>query len=333
MKKFWNTIAKDFWIIILDILAVNVAYFLSLIVRFYVNFQLRDVAKNGYLPIFFRFAPIYTALAILVFALFRLYGGMWRYAGVNDMNRIVLANLVTAAIQVIGTTVVFLPPAKHRMPFTYYLIGAVLQLLFIILIRFGYRILLVEKKKLSMKKSAAIPTLIIGAGETGRKAVNHLEESTAFRPVVIVDAQNAGKSMNGVPVTGDLDKALQNVQAIVIADPTLDAEARRQIQAKAKERNIELRDYTGYLSNLGGKVPLSSLLELTKGPVTVTADGQERRYESGEEALKEITGTYEVTAIREPKIELRKPTSVAYAGFEAWAKEHKEQTGEDVSFF
>ena len=41
---------------------------------------------------FLKFAPFYTILCILVFAIFRLYGGMWRYAGINDMNRIIGAS-------------------------------------------------------------------------------------------------------------------------------------------------------------------------------------------------------------------------------------------------
>lgn len=333
MKKIWDAIAKDLWIILLDVFAVNAAYFMALLVRFYGDFQFREIARDYYIPNFLRFAPFYTVLAVLVFMAFRLYGGMWRYAGINDMNRIIGANLVTTVIQVVGTFFIFTPVGKHRMPYTYYVIGAVIQFLLIVLIRFGYRVLLVEKKRLSAKKSANIPAAIIGSGETGRKAVNHLEESGTFRPMVIVDRANAGKTLNGVPVVADLDKALQDVQAVFIADSSLDAEERRKIRTKTEALGLELRDYTGYLSNLSGKVPLSSLLELADGPVAVTVDGQENVYESGEAALKAIIGHYEVAAIRGMKVELRKPDAVAYAGYDAWAKQHKEETGEDVSFF
>ena len=327
MKKIWDTVARDLWIILLDILAVNAAYILALLVRFYVNFQFRPTVRY-YLTDWLRFAPFYTIACIIVFALFRLYGGMWRYAGVNDMNRIIGASLVTTILQVAGTLAFI-----RRMPITYYVIGAILQFFFLSLIRFGYRFLLVEKKKLSVKKAAAVPTMIIGAGEIGRKAIIYLEESAAFRPVVIVDRKNAGKTLNGVPVTADLDKALQQVKAVFIADPTLETEERKNIRAKTEALGLELQDYSGYLSNLGGKVPLSSLLELAGGSVTVSVDGQEREYESGEAALKEITGHYEVSAIHGMKIELKQSASIPYAGYDAWAKQHKEETGEDVSFF
>ncbi len=327
MKKFWDTVAKDLWIVLLDILAVNLSYFLALLVRFYVNFEFRPTVTY-YLTDFYKFAPFYTIAAIIIFVLFKLYGGMWRYAGINDMNRIIGANAVTTLIQVLGTALFI-----RRMPITYYVIGAILQFLFLSLIRFGYRILLVEKKKVAAKKTPAIPTLIIGAGETGRKAINHLEESTAFRPTVVVDKKNAGKSLNGIPVVEDLDKALQKVQAVFIADPSLDSNERKNIKEKTDALNLELQDYTGYLSNLGGKVPLASLMELTNGPVAITIDGQENEYPSGEEALKALNGKYEIASVGNLKIELKKPNAIAYAGYETWAKQHKEETGEDVSFF
>ena len=115
LKKFLSGITRDLWIMLLDIIAVNAAYFLALMVRLYVNFEWREVARDYYLPAFIRFAPVYTVLVILVFAAFRLYGGMWRYAGMNDMNRIICASAVTAVIQVVGTLFVFTPGGHYRV--------------------------------------------------------------------------------------------------------------------------------------------------------------------------------------------------------------------------
>ena len=37
MKKIWNLVAKDLWIVLLDIIAVNAAYYLALLIRFFGN--------------------------------------------------------------------------------------------------------------------------------------------------------------------------------------------------------------------------------------------------------------------------------------------------------
>ena len=326
MKKFLDSIARDLWIVLLDIVAVNAAYFLALIVRFYVNFEFRPTVSY-YLTDWLHFTPFYTLLAIIIFALFKLYGGMWRFAGINDMNRIIGASLATSILQVVGTALFI-----RRMPITYYVIGAILQFLFISLIRFGYRILLVEKKKVADRKTPAVPCAVIGAGETARKAIHHLED-TPFRATMIVDKKTAGKTMDGINIITDLDAALAGVKAVFIADPNLSAEERKEIRDKCEAANIELQDYTGYFSNLGGRIPVSGLLELVKGPVTLCIDGKEEKYDSGEAAVKSLKDRYEIKTIQGARIELTKPSSAAYIGYDAWAQQHKEQTGEDVSFF
>ena len=183
----------DIWIVLLDIIAVNMSYFLALMTRFYVNGEFRTTVSY-YLTDWAKFTPFYTLLALITFAAFRLYGGMWRYAGINDMNRIIGANAVTVLIQVIGTALFI-----RRMPITYYIIGAILQFLAVSLIRFGYRILLVEKKKVAGRNAPAVPSMIIGAGETARKAIRHLED-TPFRAAVVVDEASAGKTLDGIPL-------------------------------------------------------------------------------------------------------------------------------------
>ena len=326
MKKIWDGIAKDLWIVLLDIVAVNSAYVLALLLRFYVNNEFRPTVSY-YLTDWLHFTPFYTVIAIIVFVIFKLYGGMWRFAGINDMNRIIGASLVTAVIQVIGTLLFV-----RRMPITYYVIGAILQFLFISMIRFGYRILLVEKRKVANRKVPTVPSMIIGAGETARKAIQHLED-TPFRTTVVVDEQSAGKTLDGINVTKDFEDSLSSVRAVFIADPNLTAEKRKEIKEKCEAAGIELQDYTGYLSNLGGRIPVSSLLELAKGSVTLMIDGKEQAFDSGEAALSSLRDRYEIRSIEGARIELAKPSSSAYVGYEAWAQQHKEQTGEDVSFF
>ncbi len=332
MKKIWDSIAKDLWIVLLDVIAVNAAYFLALLIRFYVNFEFRAVAKDYYLPAFLRFAPIYTVLCFIVFVCFKLYGGMWRYAGINDMNRIIGASLVTAVIQIIGTTFIFTPEKYGHMPITYYVIGAILQFLFITLIRFGYRILLVEKKKVSNRNVPTVPSMVVGAGETARKAIHHLED-TPFRATVVIDEKSAGKTLDGIPIKADYQENLNAVRAVFIADPSISTEKRKEIKEACEAAGIELQDYTGYLSNLGGRIPVSGLLELVKDKVTLVIDGKETEFASGEEALKSLKDRYDIKTIADAKVELVKPSSTAYVGYDAWAQQHKEQTGEDVSFF
>ena len=330
MKKFWKNLGDDLWIVLLDVVAVNAAYVLALLIRFYVNFEFRP-SVNYYLTDWLRFTPFYTVLCILVFALFRLYGGMWRYAGINDMNRIIAANAVTVVIQVLGTLIVL--GFRRRMPFTYYIIGAVLQFLMIALIRFGYRMLLVEKNRISRRRAEAVPAVVVGSGEMARRAIRYLEENSACRVKAVVDPAGAGKNLDGVPVVEDWKKAMKSARLVVVADPRMPEETRKEIRKAAEAEKLEWQDVTGFLSNLGGRVSLTALLELAEGPVTVSQEGKETVYPGGEEALSAVTGRREIVAVRNLTVDLAAPGQVAAAGDESWARQHQQETGEEISFF
>lgn len=257
---------KDWLILVLDIIAVNAAYFLALLLRFYVNYEFRPTV-SFYLTDFLTFAPFYTVLCIAVFFFFRLYGGMWQYAGINDMNRIIGASGVTAVLHVIGTALFI-----RRMPITYYIIGAILQFLFITLIRFGYRIWLVEKKKIASSKKQGAPSMVIGAGEAARRVIRDLDDSDTFSPVCVLDSKGGvyGKMMDGIPVYGGIDRLANainqyGIKNIFIADPLLQPKLKSDIEKICKEKEISLQDY-GYSIYLSGNEELAETREVVAEP-------------------------------------------------------------------
>ena len=139
MKKIdW----KDLLIVFQDIVAVNFSYLFALVVRFYEN-GLVSYNLGNYLPYFLNFAPFYTVIAVAVFAYFKLYNGMWRYAGINDLNRVIIANVITTIVHVAGTLLFV-----KRMPISYYILGAVIQFILILYIRFIYKFVQMEKGKI-----------------------------------------------------------------------------------------------------------------------------------------------------------------------------------------
>ena len=289
LNKWKDAVAKDLWVVVLDVVAVNLSYYLALLIRFYVNWTLRPVAVEKYLPAWVGFAPWYTVICLVTFVAWKLYGGLWRYAGINDMNRIIGASVSTAIFHVIGTMLFF-----TRMPVTYYLIGAVLQFGMIVIIRFGYRILLVEKRRLRSRGLKKIDCIVVGSGENGRRVVKNLEETDSYKPVAIYSSSGSGV-MDGVPIINNL--GLDGVGAVFIADPLLSSNERRRIREATEKAGIELHDYTGYFSNLGGRLSLTELLATIRGPVTVDIEGEESVYDSGEAVLSSLTEKYSVDDI------------------------------------
>lgn len=240
-KQLITFIKSDLWIILLDIIAVNAAYFLAILVRFFVGGKFYESLRE--LPyVYSRFAPIYTIICIIVFFIFKLYGGMWKYAGLNDVNRIVGASVVTTLLQVIGTLLFV-----QRMPLTFYFIGAALQFVFVAMIRFAYRIIIVERTRISRKKADA---LIVGGGEEGHYVRRLLNNGLTYRPVCVVDKNSTGRLIDGLPVYTVIPDAMERhrVDCIFIADSSLSTEEKRHIYDYCEKRNITIRDYTSFFS-------------------------------------------------------------------------------------
>lgn len=246
MNKFRKTIKGDLWIILLDIISVNAAYYLALLIRFFVGGKFLNSLRT--LPYeYSKFAPFYTIFCIIIFFVFKLYGGMWRYAGISDINRIIGASIVTTAFQVVGTLLFVM-----RMPLTFYFIGAALQFLFVTATRFAYRFVVIERRKLGRKTANA---LIIGAGEPGRYAIGMLDAGMKYRPTCLIDDNFKDMSMDGLPVYGldELDEAIekQSISLVVLADPEITKDTREKVAKVCNINNLVLRDYTSFFNFVG----------------------------------------------------------------------------------
>ncbi len=287
MNKLKDTIAKDLWVVLLDLIAVNLSYYLAFYFRFYVNLKLGLENAEKYRDAFLGFAPFYSIFAIIIFAAWHLYGGLWRYAGVNDMNRIIMANICTAVVYVGGTAAFFI-----RMPIAYYAVGGILQFVFVVIIRFCYRALLVEKKKLRSRGLTKINTIVVGSDEDGRRVVKTLEETENYRPVFVIGSGTG--TMDGIPIIKLTEADWKDIGAVFIADPLLPSSTRDEIRSLAEKAGAEFHEYTGYFSNLGGKLSVTELLAVIHKPLIISIDGRETEYKDGQDALTALTGKYEV---------------------------------------
>lgn len=330
LKSF---LKSDLLIVLLDILAVNVSYLLAIYMRFFVAGEL-NIKAIIYPSLFWRIAPFYTIAAIITFALYRLYGGMWKYAAINDVNRIILANLTTIVLQVgISLIVLAVIPqsGRHvsRMPLTYYILGGIFQFILVFLIRFSHKFVYQERERIAKKKQGNVPSLVIGTDDLGMKVVRHLENSTMFRAIAIA-GEDAGRMLDGIPVTA-LDNIKETIRekgikAVFIADKKLSREERDRIQEAAE--GLEINDFTGYMSNLSGFLPLTNLLDVMEAPITVQVGEETRTFASAEECLSALAGEYDVVRIQASRVVLKQKEQD-----DSWMKVYQEQTGRDVSYF
>lgn len=251
MERIKNALKRDIWILLLDIVAVNLAYYLALVFRVAVNNMGGIFGSPSDVPVYFsafyRIAPIYTVLCIVVFFVFKLYGGVWRFAGINDMYRILAAWVVTTLIQILLSYLMMKATGfiKSRMPATYYMLGSILQLLFVTAIRFGPKTVADEKRRRAKKADKA---LVIGAGELGQQTVKMLQSGVNYDVSFIVDTEDehVGLLLDGIPVYGfeTLETLLEKneIRCAFLAEPDLTKGEKTKIINACRKHGIELKE-------------------------------------------------------------------------------------------
>ena len=246
----------------------------------------------------------------------------------------VLSSCFISALQIgisIAVLAVIPQNGRHvgRMPLTYYILGAVLQFILTFLIRFSHKFIHQEKESIARKKIKRVPAIVLGSDDLGMKVVRHLESSTMFRAVSVV-GEDAGRLLDGIPVIS-MDKikdeiSEKGIKAIFIADKKLNKEERDSIQSAAE--GIEINDFTGYMSNLSGFLPLTNLVEVMEVPINVQIGNETFTFSSSEECLSNLPGEYDVVRVQAAKIILKK-----HEQDDSWMKVYQDQTGQDVSYF
>ena len=309
ISKTRNFLKYNFWILILDIVAFGLSYLLALYIRFFVNGKFYGSIAY-YQDYFWTFIPIYIVASVVVFALFKLYGGMWQYAGLHDLNRILLANIVTIPLH-IGISVLVISNIQEpeissslRMPVSYYVIGAVIQFILTASLRFINRLIQEEKRRLSFK--SAVPVMVVGTGETSRIVRRQLEEDpeTVVRIVCIFTYRDyeAGSLLDGVPVVNHLDQLKNHIERyqvkrVILADSLMPMHVRETIRNTCQEINIEMQDFSGYLRYDNTGVSFQKLMECADGKVVILQDDVISRYEDGEQALMAVSGRHDVKSV------------------------------------
>ena len=274
--KHWQVIA--IYLVLYDLIAVNLAYFIVLWFRFDCRFSM---IPGEYLYSWMKFAPVYSLFCILVFWFLRLYKSLWRFAGYTELSRVVCATAITTVFHLVFMTLFI-----KRMPVSYYCFGAILQFLLLTGIRFSYRFILLERgKRDKLQKEARISrVMLIGAGQAGQMIMRDLNGTSDMREKVfciIDDNPNKwGRFIDGIPIVGGRDDILENakryhIDKILVAIPSASEMQRSEILNICKETRCELKSLPGTYQLLNEKISVGAMKEvdiedlLGREPITI----------------------------------------------------------------
>ena len=255
VKKLQKQLEKFFWIG-LDLLSINIAFILSVILRFG-----KDWAEYLYT---YKATLIYLTLLYLIFSLiFNLYNRMWIYTSINSLVMVILTITCAVAACVMYFNIV----REISFPRT---VQALTWFIGISLIG-GNKLLwrLYWEKRTPFKRRGE-RILIVGAGDAGNIVCREIDKRKDLGILVgFVDDDTAkiGKIIHNKKVLGPIEKINQiidkeKVGMVVITIPSAKGSEIRRIINKINRKNIKIKIMPGLYELLGDEVSVSRIRDV-----------------------------------------------------------------------
>ncbi|WAW14162.1 nucleoside-diphosphate sugar epimerase/dehydratase [Peptostreptococcus equinus] len=269
--KHWKIISL--YLLIYDILAILMSFFLALWIRFDCEFAR---IPSGYITMYLKFIPIYIIFSIVVFYLFKLYNSVWQFASFSELNRVSLSSIITFIFNILFGIIFFTYLSEssfNRMPVSYYIFGSMLQFFFVIGVRFSYRFILLEKSRwIKNDDNIVIKSMLIGAGTAGQMILRDLNSHNNLNEkIVCIIDDNSNKwnrLIDGIPIVGGRNSIIEsakhyNIKKIYYAIPSSSVETKRNILNICKETGCELKNLPGMYQLMKGEVSINAMKEVS----------------------------------------------------------------------
>ena len=254
--EHWHIIAG--LLMVYDALSLAFSYFIALWLRFDLRYTTIDYP---YLEAWKHFLPLYILFSLAVFWYLKLYKSIWRFASYSELLRVSVATIISALFHTVGITLLYI-----RMPISYYFIGALLQYVAVLGIRFSYRFILLIRKIRVKQVNSRI--MVIGAGSAGQMLIRDIQRAGEVDGEVLCiidDNQNKwGRTIDNIPVVGGRENILEMVEKysidkIFLAIPSATAQQRRDILNICNETSCELKNLPGMYQLVLGQVTASAM--------------------------------------------------------------------------
>ena len=265
-------VTRRIFLIIYDIMAVFLAAFAPLVMRY--EFKMSEI-PSIFINSVWWCIPYTVLITLAVFYLLRLYHSLWAYAGVTEMQNIVVACVISAALQA-----VLLLLTNHQVPRSYCLTALTM------FSRFAYRFARDTKHRRHNQKNGTA-VMIVGAGDAGNaiiKEINNSYYSTMCIKCIVDDDKNKwGRYVQGIKVVGGRDAIIENamlhgIDEIIIAIPSASKQVIKEIINVCQETNCKLRTLPGMYQLVNGEVDVSKIRDvdvedlLGREPIKVDLD-------------------------------------------------------------
>ncbi|HEX8739848.1 MAG TPA: polysaccharide biosynthesis protein, partial [Casimicrobiaceae bacterium] len=201
-------------------------------------------------------------LQATIFLSLGLYRGLWRFASLPDLQRIMLAAGLGAILIPLVLVMLKLQTVVPRSVLVFYPIA----LIFLMAgSRFVYRIWK-EHRLYSPLAALGEPVLVVGAGEAGERLTHALARSVQWRVIGLLDDDRTkhGRQLHHATVLGPIDDLAvwtrrYGVRKVILALPSANHAVRRRVAELCAAAGVEALTVPAYDELVTGRLPLTML--------------------------------------------------------------------------
>lgn len=238
-----------------DFLVACFAWMLAFQLRF--NFEIPANFWHAFWPSLILAAPLQMATFIRC----GLYKGIWRFASLPDLKRIVFAAVMSATLVTFLLFIFRFP----LVPRSVLLLNPLLIILMMGGSRFAYRSWQ-EHRLYGRTALQGRPVLVLGAGDAAIALVKDLARSAEWRVVGMLDDNKSmqGRQLHGVKVLGGLNQLAHysnqlSIKHAIVAMPSASHQTRKRAVELANEAELTVLTVPAFDDLISGKVNISQI--------------------------------------------------------------------------
>jgi len=239
-----------------DTFAAAAAWCFAYLLRFNLDFE------HPHLQSMWQTLPWVVLSQALIFLWFGLYRGIWRYASLPDLKRILLA---VASAAMAAPLVLLMLRIPALVPRSVLVLDPMLLFLIMCGSRIAYR-LSKERRLYTFANLQAKPVIVLGAGDAAASLVKDLTRSHEWRVAGVLDdnPENHGRLLQGIKVLGRVDELTaiagkMQIQHAIIAMPSASHAARRRAMNVCVNAGVKALTVPSFDDLLSGKVTVSQI--------------------------------------------------------------------------
>ncbi len=253
---------RTFLVFLSSVLTIALSMLLAFYFRFDFSFPAKEISSLE------KVLVAAVIIKLIVFLIFRLYEGMWRFVSISDLLKILYANLLASGLLTLCVLVLH-KSYFHGFARTVLVIDFLLCFLLMSGKRVAVRVVRESAAKASGERN--IRTAIVGNAENINSLIQAFVNVQDKRKIVgvLCGDEGIGRSIRGIPVFGHPDSAAKcaakhKVSELLLLPPYSAPANIKRLMDELEERQVkcELRMLPDYSEIASGKINVSYIKEV-----------------------------------------------------------------------